>query len=261
RKPLKARLHSFYISIPKGQLFIFGMCLQMRSYIKLFGPNIDQALSELEALVKELGQLEDGRSAGIRHEEEKGFFSRFFGKKPQREIISDFDFEFSWSEEPTVEEMTEFIKYVDERLEAVGTRYTITSLLTEIEDFPVELEDQVVSYIKFYGPNISKALEAVHKALMDLPEMTQGDILEGETTIGLFDYAFAWNMPPRVDQIRKVIRTIDRVIAASGARYTITTRSRKEVRPVTVDEKRKTRALTAKHVIRKDFQEIIGQPR
>ncbi|MHA2233377.1 MAG: hypothetical protein ACXAB4_12915 [Candidatus Hodarchaeales archaeon] len=233
----------------------------MKSYIKLYGPKIDQALLDLDKLVDELIQVEDGKSAGIRYEKKKGMLAKFFGGKHHRETIGDYDYELNWHEDPQVEEMMELVKRIDEKLAAIGTRYTITSVKKELEPLPTDLQDQVVSYIKFYGPSISKALDAVHNAVANLPEMAHGDILEGETTIGLFDYAFVWNMSPRTDQIRKVIRTIDEAITPTGARYTITTKSRKEVPFPTAANKEKGRLVTAKHGIKKNYQEIVGQPR
>ena len=142
-------------------------------------------------------------------------------------------------------------------MESVGTRYTINSVPDEPDIIPSDLEDQVVSYVKYYGPSLSKALEAV----LDLPEIKKGDIFSSEITIGPYDYAFAWNRSPRVEQIRRVVKTIDQAIQPTGARYTITTKSRKEIRqPATSAEKRKAKQVAAKHQFKKDYQEFVGQP-
>jgi hypothetical protein len=233
----------------------------LKSYVKLFGPNIDQALTELENLANDFSQIDDGKSAGIKHEEKRGFLSRLFGGEKEQPIIGDFDFAFSWHADPTIDDMIEFVKHIDEKLEPIKTRYTITSIPEEVKMTTTEFEDQVVSYIKFYGPSISKAIKTVRDMLMNLPEIAEGDILPGEATIGLFDFCFKWNFPPRIDQIRKIIRVIDKAIAPTGARYTITTKSWKETPPITPAEKHAAKEATARHQFKKDYQEIVGQPR
>ena len=147
-------------------------------------------------------------------------------------------------------------------MESVGTRYTINSVPDEPDIIPSDLEDQVVSYVKYYGPSLSKALDAVYEAVLDLPEIKKGDIFSSEITIGPYDYAFAWNRSPRVEQIRRVVKTIDQAIQPTGVRYTITTKSWKEIRqPATSAEKHKAKQVAAKHQFKKDYQEFVGQPR
>ncbi len=233
----------------------------MRSYIKLFGPKIDQALTELEKLTEELSHIDDGRTIGIMQEEKKGFLSRLLkGDEDKRGLIGEYDYEIIWAEEPTVNKLLEFIKKIDDIMESIGARYSINSVPEKFDDMKKEQEDDVVSYINFIGPSITKALGAVHEVVLNMPQTKDlEEVMAGEITIGEYDYAFGWGYYPSVDQIRKIISAIDEAIGPTGALYTITTKSRKETRPITSEDKRKTRQVAARHKFKKDYQEVVGQ--
>jgi hypothetical protein len=127
----------------------------MRSYIKIRGPSILEAVRELEKIAIDMPQvcimdeaiLRDippslARDLGETFEytdSVNGFFSRRTGVRVSRErcnsIISesgealgDYDFFFEWYKEPSMEELEMLIERIDEALEPLErVTYTITT--------------------------------------------------------------------------------------------------------------------------------------
>jgi len=125
----------------------------MRSYIKIYGPPIFEAIKALEKMAIDLDEvcimdpLIESRfstdnvtssmttSAGsleameyftplksdISQERCESLISKS-GRK-----LGDFDFCFEWFSEPTLEELNKLIQKIDETLKPLGVRYTITS--------------------------------------------------------------------------------------------------------------------------------------
>lgn len=127
----------------------------MRSYIKIFGPPILEAVKELEKIAIDMPQvcimdeaiLRDiprslARDIGGESFEYTnqvfGFFSRRTGVSVKRErcnnIISDsgealgeYDFFFEWFQEPSMEQLNKLMERIDEALASTGCMYTITT--------------------------------------------------------------------------------------------------------------------------------------
>ena len=125
----------------------------MRSYIKIYGPPIFEAIKALEKMAIDLDEvcimdpLIESRfstdnvtssmttSAGsleameyftplksdISQERCESLISKS-GRK-----LGDFDFYFEWFSEPTLEELNKLIQKIDETLKPLGVRYTIIS--------------------------------------------------------------------------------------------------------------------------------------
>jgi Ser-tRNA(Ala) deacylase AlaX len=102
----------------------------------------------------------------------------------------------------------------------------------------------MASYIKLYGPSISKGLEKLEELVKKLelagketisPEQTKvtvepiwargGDIsFERSRTIsGKYDFMIDWKRRPTVEQIKGLIKLIDEALERTGCRYTVTT--------------------------------------
>jgi hypothetical protein len=126
----------------------------MRSYIKVLGPPISDAIKELEKVSVEMPHvciMDDaiirdipksiGRDLGDTFEYNEyvyGYFSRRTGVHVRRErcvnIISDskealgdYDFFFEWFESPNKEQLEELIKKIEEALTPLGCLYSITT--------------------------------------------------------------------------------------------------------------------------------------
>ena len=96
------------------------------------------------------------------------------------------------------------------------------------------------SCIKLFGPRIFEGLEALEAMVKEIKEdvsygrvMTRIDpslnlitkemIADGEEVVGGYDFVIEWRGKPSPKSLRELIRKIDRVLAPSGCRYTITT--------------------------------------
>ncbi|UCH57766.1 MAG: hypothetical protein JSV18_02320 [Candidatus Bathyarchaeota archaeon] len=114
------------------------------------------------------------------------------------------------------------------------------------------------SYIKIYGPPILKAVKALEKIAIDMPEvcimdhniaqrLQEFDSVEGVETffsgmgeldtercntiisrsgeeLGENDFFFEWFADPTIEQLNDLIGRIDTALAKVGVKYTITTK-------------------------------------
>ena len=86
----------------------------MESKIKIYGPPIDKAITELQKLAKKLPTILEG---GMSH-----------SMMPSGEtLMGDFDFVFRWAKEPNEKQLRELITQIDKALKNLGCRYTITT--------------------------------------------------------------------------------------------------------------------------------------
>jgi len=86
-----------------------------QSKIKIYGPPIADALAELEKIANELPTISEGLIA-------RGMIPS--GKA----VMGDFDFVFYWAKKPEGIHLRELIKKIDNALQNLGCRYTITTL-------------------------------------------------------------------------------------------------------------------------------------
>ena len=117
----------------------------------------------------------------------------------------------------------------------------------------------VKSYIKIYGPPVSKALLALEKVAVEMPEVSfytsimafapeiifGGDrqeeylrtipveipkkrrekiISKSGATLGEHDFFFEWVIEPDYERVENLIKRIDEALKPLGCRYTITTK-------------------------------------
>ncbi len=93
----------------------------MESKIKIYGPPLDKAITKLLELAEKLPTISNGNLAS--------------GIIPSGETtMGDFDFVFHWSKKPDEKLLRELICKIDETLEDINCRYTITT--TEISESP-----------------------------------------------------------------------------------------------------------------------------
>lgn len=86
----------------------------MESKIKLYGPSIDKAITELQKLAEQLPTIS------------KGNLSRSIIPSGET-LMGDFDFIFHWAKEPDEKQLRQLIFNIDEALRNIGCRYTITT--------------------------------------------------------------------------------------------------------------------------------------
>lgn len=117
----------------------------MRSYIKIYGPPVYDALKELEKIAIQMPQVTmmntiiEFEPSFMHGEEPLDYFSTFSGvevtKESVKKIISrsgarvgEYDFYFEWAKNPTMKDLNELIKRIDKALKPLGCKYTITTI-------------------------------------------------------------------------------------------------------------------------------------
>lgn len=130
--------------------------MSMRSYIKIYGPPISEAIKELEKLAVDMPEVcimdyviqndlspkiaEDvgGSTVDTSNVSIPGFFVQRTGVvlpvKRYHSIISkhgqrlgEYDFFFEWYEKPETSQLIDLIRKIDEALKPLGCLYTITT--------------------------------------------------------------------------------------------------------------------------------------
>ena len=91
----------------------------MRSYIKLYGPNLEKALKALEDLLSKEEKVVGAET--IYPAKPRGLFSS------SKVTVGEYDFVFEWIESPTVEDITALISDIDDALTPTKCKYTITT--------------------------------------------------------------------------------------------------------------------------------------
>ena len=126
----------------------------MKSYIKLYGPPVLDAIQALEKLaidtpevcilnplieasLADLGITQIGATLDTSIQNKiVDYFRQYKEISPERcqKILSkglgklgDYDFVFEWTSRPNDEQVRDLIKHIDETLKPLGVRYTITT--------------------------------------------------------------------------------------------------------------------------------------
>ncbi len=94
----------------------------MESKIKIYGPPIDKAITELLKLSKNLPTIS------------KGNISRSIIPAGET-LMGDFDFVFHWAKVPDVEQLRQLTSSIDGALKDIGCRYTITTTIDSINPY------------------------------------------------------------------------------------------------------------------------------
>ncbi|MFP3951422.1 MAG: hypothetical protein ACLFVP_04700 [Candidatus Bathyarchaeia archaeon] len=118
----------------------------MKSYVKLYGPPILDALNELRKIAVNMPEvcIMDTVISEYtpRFDSQEGivdFFRQEVGVRDltiercdtiisdSGEALGDYDFFFEWFKEPNMDELNLLIERIDESLEPLGCKYTITT--------------------------------------------------------------------------------------------------------------------------------------
>ena len=116
----------------------------MRSYIKIYGPPMYQAIKALEKIAFDFPEmtimdtlLEYAFPENVTDEDAFNYFNAMEINVPRKrtlKIISKsgvntgaHDFYFEWGVNPTFDQLTTLITKIDEALAPIGCRYTITT--------------------------------------------------------------------------------------------------------------------------------------
>jgi len=117
------------------------------SFIKIYGPPMVKAIRELEKIAVNMPEvcIMDSMISGVpdyvNNFSNPGFTTQYFESIPTRiehkrcgtiisksgERLGEYDFFFEWFTEPSMEQLNSLIEKIDEALEPLGCRYTITT--------------------------------------------------------------------------------------------------------------------------------------
>jgi len=116
----------------------------LKTYVKIYGPPILEALKALERVAIEISkELPEvcfydilGASAipleeetmhilGLSSEEARVYREKLISKSGW--TLGDYDFYFEWTRPPTFEQLKKLIAKIDEALKPLGCRYTVTT--------------------------------------------------------------------------------------------------------------------------------------
>ncbi|MFP3951424.1 MAG: hypothetical protein ACLFVP_04710 [Candidatus Bathyarchaeia archaeon] len=121
--------------------------MPIRSYIKIYGPPVLAAINGLEKLATDMPEVcimdtiiygtPNWSEVYANPSEVQDYFNRLPGGvayercdsiiSEKGEMLGEYDFFFEWFKEPTMDELNEMIKNIDEVLTPLGCKYTITT--------------------------------------------------------------------------------------------------------------------------------------
>ncbi len=134
----------------------------MRSYIKIYGPPVLEAIKALEKIAipmeevcimdtiwesggpdiasdmgAPIGMEESSPGLGFSNTAIESYFTQNFGSIPKArceniisksgQSVGEYDFYYEWFSEPSQSQLMELIEKIDEALNPLGCRYTITT--------------------------------------------------------------------------------------------------------------------------------------
>ena len=117
------------------------------SFVKIYGPPMVKAIRELEKIAVDMPEvcMMDSMISGVpdyvNNFSDPGFTTQYFESIPiaieykrcgniiskSGERLGEYDFFFEWFTKPSMEQLNGLIEKIDEALEPLGCRYTITT--------------------------------------------------------------------------------------------------------------------------------------
>jgi hypothetical protein len=189
------------------------------SLIRLFGPGISLALRKLEELTV---SLKTGKYPDLT--------TKIANGKPY--IGEEADYQFIWKEIPKKSDILNLIELVDDHFKENEAKYTITTLLPDIEmddlifDFhSPKVAGVAYTLLRIYGPNLGEAIRILETEVAGKIDGIQPD--SRGILIGKYDYVIEWlHLIPTVNDIIDLLDKIDTALKRSGVTYKVTTRSK-----------------------------------
>lgn len=180
----------------------------MKSNVRLYGPQIPQAIDRLSDLANTIkADLPISRGEIT------------FGK---------YDFVFHWLEDPKPQPLFRLLEKIDETLTGLPTKYSLNTESRHTNRLTAEMGKKarhtIFSFIRIHGPSISKAVRAIEQVIQEMEPTKALETLKSSILIGDYDYAFEWDHWPSSEEIVSVLQAIDEKVEPTGALYTITTK-------------------------------------
>ncbi len=202
----------------------------LKSFIKLYGPGLSLAIEKLTEFVdvhEKLSRYEP-RLPTLSTEEPHFVHSLKFGEF----LFGEYDFAFSWNEDPTTEDVLSLIEEIDTMfLESdFNIHYSISTLKVPENSnkqpswfmLPPEwLPDDdrfAVSWFQLIGPPLEVGLRKLNLLLHSLEKIHQGGIV-----FGRYDYAMVWKEIPTKQDIIDITKQIDGAFSDINVLYSLST--------------------------------------
>jgi hypothetical protein len=178
------------------------------SNLRIFGPGLPEAIERLKELEKKVvDQLPI----------EKGVVN-----------IGPYDYIFYWKKPPTPEPLLALIRQIDDAFTGTTARYSITTEGYYTRRLTAEIDrralNTIFSFIRIQGPSLTKALKAIESVVDEVENTNTLESLKSSVLVGEWDYAFEWDHFPSLDEIHDLLSAIDKLVAPTGAKYSITTK-------------------------------------
>ena len=178
------------------------------SNLRICGPGLPEAIEKLKELEKKVvDQLPI----------EKGVVN-----------IGPYDYIFYWKKPPTPEPLLALIRQIDDAFTGTTARYSITTEGYYTRRLTAEIDrralNTIFSFIRIQGPSLTKALKAIESVVDEVENTNTLESLKSSVLVGEWDYAFEWDHYPSLDEIHDLLSAIDKLVAPTGAKYSITTK-------------------------------------
>ena len=178
------------------------------SNLRICGPGLPEAIEKLKELEKKVvDQLPI----------EKGVVN-----------IGPYDYIFYWKKPPTPEPLLALIRQIDDAFTGTTARYSITTEGYYTRRLTAEIDrralNTIFSFIRIQGPSLTKALKAIESVVDEVENTNTLESLKSSVLVGEWDYAFEWDHFPSLDEIYDLLSAIDKLVAPTGAKYSITTK-------------------------------------
>ncbi|MHA1946437.1 MAG: hypothetical protein ACW97W_10065 [Candidatus Hodarchaeales archaeon] len=178
------------------------------SNLRICGPGLPEAIERLKELEKKVvDQLPI----------EKGVVN-----------IGPYDYIFYWKKPPTPEPLLALIRQIDDAFTGTTARYSITTEGYYTRRLTAEIDrralNTIFSFIRIQGPSLTKALKAIESVVDEVENTNTLESLKSSVLVGEWDYAFEWDHFPSLDEIHDLLSAIDKLVAPTGAKYSITTK-------------------------------------
>ena len=192
-------------------MFEYNLVFKMQdntSNLRICGPGLPEAIEKLKELEKKVvDQLPI----------EKGVVN-----------IGPYDYIFYWKKPPTPEPLLALIRQIDDAFTGTTARYSITTEGYYTRRLTAEIDrralNTIFSFIRIQGPSLTKALKAIESVVDEVENTNTLESLKSSVLVGEWDYAFEWDHYPSLDEIHDLLSAIDKLVAPTGAKYSITTK-------------------------------------
>ncbi len=104
--------------------------VMIKSYVKLYGPSLDKGIDAMDELLSNFKKrFRNGKmvSAIISFVDPSIDFSTGKLIRDGKETLGRYDYVIEWIEPPSIEQVRDLIRHIDQALEQTGCKYTITT--------------------------------------------------------------------------------------------------------------------------------------